>query len=220
MLLSSSLAAYWSGYMKRWKNFKGHFLGPFKRGHSKSMVTQNFQLNIKYRCFLHSYIYNNNKNNYKFTKVKWKKNAYAFLIKSTIICWTRLRTAKLLATAIQRIRKNSICWSKNQAIFFTERTYRQAWAPPLPVRFCLLFKNPLPLLHNKRAFWMPPNCVNSTILKRTALIPRMLHKYSNILIRKTANKVTRPAFVQVVRQILPAAQFCMFHWNSSPKVFL
>ena len=33
-------------------------------------------------------------------------------------CWTRLKTAKVLATAKQLIRKNSICYLKNQAFLF------------------------------------------------------------------------------------------------------
>ena len=52
------------------------------------------------------------------------KNVYVLLIKSTFTCWARLRTAELLATAKQLIRKTSVCYLKNQSIFFTEQTYR------------------------------------------------------------------------------------------------
>ena len=47
--------------------------------------------------FFHSYIYIKNKNTYRFI------NVYDFLIKNTFICWTRLKTEKLLATAKQLI---------------------------------------------------------------------------------------------------------------------
>ena len=55
-----------------------------------------------------------------------KKCLLVFDKKTTFICWTRLKTAKLLATIKQLIRKDSVCCLKNQAIFFTYRTYGQA----------------------------------------------------------------------------------------------
>ena len=58
--------------------------------------------------------------------VEGKKNLYAFLMKNTVICWTKLKTEKRLATAEQLIRKNSVCCLENQAIIFTERLYRYA----------------------------------------------------------------------------------------------
>ena len=74
-----------------------------------------------------------------------KKNVYAFLIKVTFIYWTRLKTSKLLATAQQLIRKNSLfaVWKIRQ-FFFTEQTYRYAWPIPPTAHFCLLFKEPSP----------------------------------------------------------------------------
>ena len=47
-------------------------------------------------------------------------------MKNTVICWTKLKTEKRLATAEQLIRKNSVCCLENQAIIFTERLYRYA----------------------------------------------------------------------------------------------
>ena len=62
------------------------------------------KLNVKDQCFLHSYIYNGNKIIYRFIKTLIeKKYVYGFLIKkNTFICWTRLKTVKLLATAMQK----------------------------------------------------------------------------------------------------------------------
>ena len=57
----------------------------------------------------------------------------------TFICWTRLKTEKLLATAEQLIRKNSACCLQKRTNFFTDRL-----VPPLPVRFHSLFKDPSP----------------------------------------------------------------------------
>ena len=81
--------------------------------------------------FTQIYIYDpNNKNIYMLIDKKSSKNVYAFLI-------------KLLATAKQLIRRNSICCLKNQAIFLSEHSDRFDSSPP-PVCFHLLFKDPLP----------------------------------------------------------------------------
>ena len=53
-----------------------------------------------------------------------KKNINAFLIKNNFVCWTRLKTEKLLATAKQLIKQNPVCCLKNQSFFFTERVHR------------------------------------------------------------------------------------------------
>ena len=53
-----------------------------------------------------------------------KKCLRLFNKKNTFICWNRLETEHLLATAKQLIRKNSVSCMKNQVIFFTDRTYR------------------------------------------------------------------------------------------------
>ena len=44
--------------------------------------------------------------------------------KNNFISWTRLKTAKHLATAKQLIRKNSCLLFEKSGIFFTGRTYR------------------------------------------------------------------------------------------------
>ena len=53
-----------------------------------------------------------------------KKCVRHFDKKNHLYCWSRFKTAKLLATAKQLIRKNSVCFFKNQVTFYTERTYR------------------------------------------------------------------------------------------------
>ena len=56
------------------------------------------------------------------TTIKIFKNVCCtFLMKNAFICWTRLKTAKLLATATF---SNSVCCLKNQANFFKEWTYK------------------------------------------------------------------------------------------------
>ena len=58
-------------------------------------------------------------------KLKKKKKIYAFLTKNTVTYWTRLKTAELVETAKQLIRKNSCSLFEKSAIFFfTEGTYR------------------------------------------------------------------------------------------------
>ena len=70
--------------------------------------------------FTQIYIYdNNNKNIYILIYKKSLKNVYAFLI-------------KLLATAKQLIRKNSICCLKNQIIFH-RANIEIGLTPPLPL---------------------------------------------------------------------------------------
>ena len=104
---------------------------------------------MKDQCFLHSYIYNGNKNIYKFIKKRSMKNKKCLRLfnekKNTFTCWTRLKTVKLLATAKQLIRKNSICCLKNQAIFFSQSERTDRLDHPVPsfvfVRFLM---TPLP----------------------------------------------------------------------------
>ena len=95
--------------------------------------TKGCKLNIKDQCFLHSYIYNDNKNIYMFIKnVKWKKNVYAFLIKKTpnFICWTRLKTEKLSASFTQLVQE--LCFPYQRTLFsvwkirhfFVQQTHR------------------------------------------------------------------------------------------------
>ena len=81
--------------------------------------------------FTQKYIYdNNNKNIYMLIYKKSLKNVYTLLI-------------KVLATAKQLIRRNSICCLKNQAIFQSEHSDRFDSFPP-PVCFHSLFKYPIP----------------------------------------------------------------------------
>ena len=81
--------------------------------------------------FTQIYIYDNNKNIYMLIY----KNVYAFFI-------------KLLATAKQLIRRNSICCLKNQAIF--HRVSTEIGLTPLLTLFVLIRSLRTPsLLHNK-----------------------------------------------------------------------
>ena len=61
------------------------------------------------------------------------------------ICWTRLQTAKILASAKQLIRNNSICCLKNQAFFFSQCD-RNAFV------FVLFLRNSLRPFHDERTF--------------------------------------------------------------------
>ena len=56
--------------------------------------------------------------------------------KYTFICWTRLKTAKVSATAHHQ---NFVSFLKNQAIFSHCESTDRLDSPPL-VRFCSLFK--------------------------------------------------------------------------------
>ena len=81
--------------------------------------------------FTQIYIYDNNKNIYMLIYKKSLKNVYAFLI-------------KLLATAKQLIRRNSICCLKNQAIFHRV-SIEIGLTPPLPLFvFIHSLRTPLP----------------------------------------------------------------------------
>ena len=82
-------------------------------------------------------------------------NKRSFFKKNTFICWTRLKTAKLLATAKQLIRKNSVCCLKNQATLF-HRASMQIGLTPSPLFVFIHFFNDLSPLHDKRTLWMPP----------------------------------------------------------------
>ena len=75
------------------------FIFRLKNGGVKREKRLNFFINSTWtiNIFFHSYIYIKNKNTYRFI------NVYDFLIKNTFICWTRLKTEKLLATAKQLI---------------------------------------------------------------------------------------------------------------------
>ena len=53
-----------------------------------------------------------------------KKECLPLFNKNTLKCWATPKTAKVLVTAKQLIRKNSVCYFKNHASFFTEQTYR------------------------------------------------------------------------------------------------
>ena len=91
-----------------------------------------------------------------------KKQPTPFLKKTTFTCWTRLKTKKLLATAKQLIRKTSVYCLKNQEILFAEWIYRYAWLPPLPVCFCLFFKDPTPPSTLNVLFEWPPIIMSNT----------------------------------------------------------
>ena len=55
------------------------------------------------------------------------------------------------------MKKNLLVVGKSRNFFFTKRTYRQTWLPPL-IRFSLIFKdNSPPCSHaHKHIFWMAP----------------------------------------------------------------
>ena len=78
-----------------------------------------------------------------------KKNKYLRLFnKKYLFMLTRFKTLKLLVTAKQLIRKNSICCLKNQAIFSqSERAHRLDNPLPLFV-FVHLLRAPYPLHSN------------------------------------------------------------------------
>ena len=85
------------------------------------------KLILKDQCF-YSYIYNDNKNIYKFIKktVNEKKkkclSLYTPTKKTHLYMLDSVQNSKVLATAKQLIRKNSVCCLKNQAIYSTEPT--------------------------------------------------------------------------------------------------
>ena len=54
------------------------------------------------------------------------------------ICWTKLKTAKLLPTAKQLIRKNSVCCLKNMANF-SQSEHTDRFDLPSPCSFSLTF---------------------------------------------------------------------------------
>ena len=83
-----------------------------------------------------------------------KKKVYDFLIKSTFICWTRLKTKKHLATGKQLIRKNSACCLKIR-LFFSQSERKDRPDPPPPVNFSLLYKNPSPFSARRTSFLTP-----------------------------------------------------------------
>ena len=65
-----------------------------------------------------------------------------FLIKKNIMCWARLKLTKLLATAKQLIRKNSVCClknQKNQAFFFSQSKRTDNFDLPSPCLFSFTF---------------------------------------------------------------------------------
>ena len=73
------------------------------------------------------------------------------LIKHTFICWTRLKTEKLLATALQLIRKNYVSCLKNQTCFVHSLNV-QISSTPSPCSFLLAFYWLLHLFPRKMAF--------------------------------------------------------------------
>ena len=131
--------------------------------------------NIKGQCFLHSYMYHENKNIYKFIKnVEWKKMSKPF------ICCSRLKTAKLLATAKQLTRKNSVWRLKNYAFFFHRANIQKGLNPPHLICSCSLFKDPPALFHSKRTLWMLPNLSLSTSNLVSTTSRKIDTKYLNI----------------------------------------
>ena len=118
-----------------------------KRGVKREKRINFCKVNMQDHCFSHTYIYMDNKNIYKFIKnVQWEKLCLHLFNKkiSLYICWTRLKTTKLFATAKQLIRKNSVCCLKNQVIFFSQSAQTDWLDHPLPLFcFCSLFKDPL-----------------------------------------------------------------------------
>ena len=75
--------------------------------------------------------------------------------------WTRLKTTKLLATANQLIRENSVCCFFTQFFSPSERTNR--FDTLLLFIFVCFLRTPLipppPLFHNERTFWMPAKTI-------------------------------------------------------------
>ena len=71
-----------------------------------------------------------------------KKCLRLFNKNNTFLCWTKLKAEKLLATAKQLIRKNSICCLKNQANFFHRVNVQIGLAPSPLFVFRSLFKDP------------------------------------------------------------------------------
>ena len=78
-----------------------------------------------------------------------KKIIYLFNNK-TFLCWTRLKTEKLLATAKQLIRNNFFCCLKNQD-FFLQSKHKDRFELTSPVHLRSLFKDS-PSLNDGRTF--------------------------------------------------------------------
>ena len=78
-----------------------------------------------------------------------QKNVHGYLIKNTFICWSKLKTEKLLATAKQLLFEKS-------GNFFSQIEHRDRFdrhiAPLAPVPFRLLFNDPPSSLHSKHSF--------------------------------------------------------------------
>ena len=95
------------------------------------------------------------------------------LIKHTFICWTRLKTEKLLATALQLIRKNYVSCLKNQTCFVHSLNV-QISSTPSPCSFLFAFYWLLHLFPRQMDFWMAPHILKSLLtvigLKRLVLL--------------------------------------------------
>ena len=87
-----------------------------------------------------------------------KKNLSAsFQQKYTFICWTKRKTTKLLATVKQLIGKNCLLFEKPYNFFHGANAQINFITHfSSPVRFRLLFKDPVSPLHEERTFWIPP----------------------------------------------------------------
>ena len=92
-------------------------------------------------------------------KKKKKKILYAYLIKNTVISWTRLKTTKLVATVKQLL---FVVWKIRQ-FFFSLRANVQIGLtfppipprPPVPVRFRSLYTDLLP---PRRTYFLNAPC--------------------------------------------------------------
>ena len=74
-----------------------------------------------------------------------KKKIYAFLTKNTVTYWTRLKTAELVETAKQLIRKNSCSLFEKSGNFFVHRGNVQiGLTTPSPCLFSYVLYRPPP----------------------------------------------------------------------------
>ena len=77
------------------------------------------------------------------------------LIKHTFTCWTRLKTEKILATAMQLIRKNYVSCLKNQTCFVHSLNV-QISSTPSPCSFFCFLLTPPPFSSTNGLFeWLP-----------------------------------------------------------------
>ena len=77
------------------------------------------------------------------------------LIKHTFTCWTRLKTEKILATAMQLIRKNYVSCLKNQTCFVHSLNV-QISSTSSPCSFFCFLLTPPPFSSTNGLFeWLP-----------------------------------------------------------------